>query len=255
MFDQRSYSKYSWIKVNALNENKYSKHFHTYLWTTILTSLAKHVVDVIIKPAEGIKYETLKQRLLSHFIPNRYERAAQLLNMRGTMLGFGDATHSNVRSNMLVLLGDEEPNSLFIQLFLEQLPEAIRKILMHSVIKNPHELANRANTMWTAEFTNTHAVSHSSRGRQDLPTLATKNLYYYHQTGNRATKYQAPCSFKPSKNESADRHWRPRLSATKHSKNLSTFDGHSLPQPWFRFCLPWRHTGGWQRRGRTPNAP
>ena len=79
-------------------------------------------MDVIIKPPEGNKYETLKQRLLSQFTPNWYERAAQLFNMRITMLGSGDAKPSSVMSNMLVLLGDEEPNSLFIQLFLEQLP-------------------------------------------------------------------------------------------------------------------------------------
>ena len=134
--------------------------------------------------------------------------------MRGTVLGFGDANPSSVMSNMLVLLGDEEPNSLFIQLFHEQLPEAIRKILGHSEIKDPRELANRADTMWTTEFTNTHAVSYSSRGRQDLPTLSTKNLCYYHQKfGIRVTKCQAPCNFNQSNYESADRHWCPRRSA------------------------------------------
>ena len=49
--------------------------------------------------------------------------------------------------NMLVLLGDEPSNSLFIQLFLEQMPASIRKVLMHLEISDPRQLAQKADTM------------------------------------------------------------------------------------------------------------
>ncbi len=62
------------------------------------------------------------------------------------------------------MLGDAEPisNLIFVWLFLEQLPENIRNVLMQKQLMDPQELVREADLMWTPNHIMANAVASTS---------------------------------------------------------------------------------------------
>ena len=128
-----------------------TKFYHVF--ASIDQNAAQHLTDIIAKPPEDPnKDEILKQRLLERFQPNRYHRAAMLLNMRGNKVADSGERPSTLMSRMLTMLGDAEPNFIFVWLFLEQLPENIRYILMQKQLMDPLELVREADSLMRSQI-------------------------------------------------------------------------------------------------------
>ena len=157
---------------------------------------SEHVLDIIKNlPPQG-KYSAIKERLISHSSLNDYQRAAQLLHMRG----LGDDKPSTLMNNMLALHGSNKPCYLFRQLFLEHMPDDIRAHLIQLNLTDPRLMAQKADIMWTMQRSSTNADS--SKGElknstQRKNTTASPNSYcfYHKQYGAKARKCQEPCSY------------------------------------------------------------
>ena len=85
-------------------------------------STATQAASFIANPPNQGKYRDLKAFLLKTFELSHSERAHRLLAIRG----LGDSKPSEHMEMMLNLLGTEEPNCLFIALFLQHMPPQVR---------------------------------------------------------------------------------------------------------------------------------
>ena len=161
-------------------------------------------------PAHG-KYEALKAYLLETFELSESERAQRLLEMRG----LGDGKPSELMARMLSLLGAEEPNFLFRELFLRHMPPQVRTALASRRITNPRELAAEADRFFLAARSSTpemlapirSSVRPADIRRPDGAAAATDNTemcYFHARFGAKARRCRPPCNYKPAGNEKAD---------------------------------------------------
>ena len=110
------------------------------------SSTAARTVGFITSPPALDKYGKFKAHLLKTFDLSRSERARRLFAIQG----LGDSKPSEHMEMMLNLLGTEEPNFLFIELFLRHMPPHVQTALANTVITEPRALAEEADRFFLA---------------------------------------------------------------------------------------------------------
>ncbi len=161
---------------------------------------ATRVVDLIEHPPANDKYNALKDRLITTFALSERERARALLDMPD----LGDDKPSALMDKMLALLGNHHPCFLFRELFLDRLPEDIHKILVHSEVQDPLQLAQAADRLHQTHCTSASAIRSEPPGRvsgrkgqyRGGPNQRNNPDYcYYHDRfGEKAKNCEPPCS-------------------------------------------------------------
>ncbi|XP_057695302.1 uncharacterized protein LOC130917681 [Corythoichthys intestinalis] len=114
--------------------------------TALSNRTASQVTRFVTSPPARDKYNALKDHLLKVYGLSQLERASRLLDING----LGERTPSQLMDVMLNLLGDEPPNSLFLVLFLRQLPAHVRTALGNSDVSDPRALAEEADRYFAA---------------------------------------------------------------------------------------------------------
>ena len=85
-----------------------------------------------------------------------YQRAEQLVNLPS----LGDRRPSQLMNTMLALLpGGYTPGFIFNFLFLQRMPADVRGLLAAQRIKDPRELATRADEYWVIRQRNSPVTS------------------------------------------------------------------------------------------------
>jgi len=131
---------------------------------------AGRVLDILQNPPTTEKYKALKTRLLDTFTLSEPERAARLLSMPG----LGDGKPSELMDKMLALMpAGKQPDFLFREIFMQQLPADIRPHLIQASIKDFRELAQAADKLCIGINANVNAVRHLPRSNSN--THATSN--------------------------------------------------------------------------------
>ena len=105
--------------------------------SALVRSTANRAASFIVNPPNQGKYRDLKAFLLKTFELSQSERAKRLLTIRG----LGDSIPSEHMEMRLNLLGTEEPNFLFMKLFLQHMPPQVRTALAGKRITDPRTLA------------------------------------------------------------------------------------------------------------------
>uniref|UniRef100_A0AAV2MGV3 DUF7041 domain-containing protein n=1 Tax=Knipowitschia caucasica TaxID=637954 RepID=A0AAV2MGV3_KNICA len=119
-----------------------TRYYHVV--SALRSSTATRTVSFITSPPAHGKYAGIKAYLL--FELSRSERARRLLSMQG----LGDSKHSEHMEVMLNLLGSEEPNFLFMELFLQHMPPHVQTALANTAITEPRALAEEADRFFLA---------------------------------------------------------------------------------------------------------
>jgi len=100
-------------------------------------------------------YETLKGKLVADYGRTKWQRAFALLDHPD----IGDRRPSRLMGDMLALLPTgEEPNTVFLALFLRRLPASMRDHLAAGNFNTPAEMATHADLLWDARATQSLAV-------------------------------------------------------------------------------------------------
>ena len=121
-----------------------------YVVSALGNSTASRVVSLLKNPPAREKYAALKAHLLKTFELSDTERASRLFSLQG----LGDSKPSELMDCMLDLMGEHEPNFLFVQLFLRQLPSQVRAALANTMITDCRRLAEEAdNFFWRVKGT------------------------------------------------------------------------------------------------------
>lgn len=179
------------------------------------------IVDLLnqITEQDEQPYERLKERLLAIFVPSKWARARQLIKHPP----LGDQRPTALMAQMLSLLPpDEQPQTLFLTLFLDRMPQNIREHLATGTFDTACDMAQYADQLWDARppdaaaiaaLAQEHArnVSPAPRGRSQnrtynrpptpfrSPSRNNNNhnsLCSYHKTfGTKAINCQQPCSW------------------------------------------------------------
>ena len=171
---------------------------------------ASRVVSLLKHPPAREKYAALKAHLLKTFELSDTERASRLFSLQG----LGDSKPSELMDRMLDLLGEHEPDFLFVQLFLRQLPSQVRAALASTTIVDCRRLAEEADKFFLAGQEHCVAAlfpAHVAAATQDESTLVaatvsrrqqssspqqSSGLCFYHEKfGPKALKCRSPCSF------------------------------------------------------------
>ena len=166
----------------------------------------------VANPPPTRKYAGLKAHLLKLFELSRPERARRLLNLPG----LGDRKPSEHMEMMLNLLGDEEPGSLFRELFMGHLPQRVRTALANSTAITPRDLAAEADLCFVADQAPASELLAPVRARSPprdgrRPTGATGEspgrkggwCFYHALHGPKARKCRSPCTFQRAGNDNA----------------------------------------------------
>lgn len=194
--------------------------------STIEADVLSQVSDVLCKPPDNEKYETLKKRLIAVFADSETGRIQKLL----TDLELGDKKPSQLLREMQNLAGDKVSGDFLKTLWLQRLPLNMRSILTISTDELP-KIADMADKIWEMNSSSFHANSveeapndstlqrmqqqiselsleiaklrgrsrHKSqtrsRDRSNYRRPNYRNVCYYHaKFGDRAFKCVQPCS-------------------------------------------------------------
>ena len=179
---------------------------------------ADQVVRLITSPPQQDKYGALKRHLLKLHSLSRRERARRLLNIGG----LGDRTPTQLMDYMLKLLGDEEPGSLFMELYMSQLPPHVRTSLGNSDTSDPRALAEEAEGFFTAtpRASHEHVAPVQQHADYTAPVQDTRAMaaqqrsrkqrnqpegwcFYHARFGAKAKECRAPCSYPAPGNAAA----------------------------------------------------
>jgi hypothetical protein len=125
-------------------KDSFDKYYH--LVAVLPPDMDRLVMDIIkVTPAQQ-PYETLKERLLSHFKMSEYERLERLF----TMPELGGRKPSAMLAAMLeVCPRGEENTRTFAGLFLHRLPRELRILLAHEDLSDLKVLAAKADALHT----------------------------------------------------------------------------------------------------------
>lgn len=170
--------------------------FH-YVVAAMDQETATRVLDVIEEVPAADPYTALKKRLLASFQLSEYERASALLHLPP----LGDRKPSQLMDSMLGLFGQNKPDFLFRQIFLEHLPDNVRSVLVHSGVTDCRELAQSADALHEANqqapSTQINKVSKPNKktlsGDKDKPER--KLCFYHKKWGTKAHRCLTPCSW------------------------------------------------------------
>lgn len=185
-----------------------ARYFHVV--SALGGSTAARTVGFITSPPAAGKYAAFKAFLLKTFELSRTERARRLLAIHN----LGDSKPSDHMEMMLSLLGTEEPNFLFMELFLRHMPQPVRTALANTTITEPRALAEEADRFFLATQRNSPEVlapmrSYNPHSRDTLTGRATDSqasggmCYFHSRFGAKAKKCRAPCNYKPAENSVA----------------------------------------------------
>jgi len=184
---------------------------------------ARQLEDILAQPPTEGKYDNLKERLLRTFRLSESERAAKLLRLSG----LGDRRPSQLMEEMLHLHQDKPICYLFKEIFLQQLPAAVRAHLSAEDFADPRQVALQADRLWSdflqADKPFASAISHvpispenttsllapvSQRGKAHTlnsspsvgPTSVARGqqstlCFYHRKYGAKAHRCQGPCSW------------------------------------------------------------
>jgi len=146
------------------------------------------------------------------------------------MSGLGDDRPSTLMDRMLALLGDNNPDFIFKELFLRQLPLDVRTAIANTPYTDMSSLAQAADQVWLSRAARqTCSAIMESEIEQDLEQVAsirtgkgkkqgkatstsskppaTGNSYcfYHNRFGERSTRCKPPCTYKQQGNGPASR--------------------------------------------------
>jgi len=186
---------------------------YAYIVAALDQDTATRVLDILQDPPDADKYKVLKDRLLQTFTLSESERAARLLNMPG----LGDGKPSELMDKMLALMPTgKQPDFLFREIFMQQLPSDVRSHLIQADIENFRELAKAADKLCVGPESSINAVRRLPR--QTTPTssyrpkhapIDTSNTpgpcFYHRKFGNAARQCRPPCNFSAAENFQAGR--------------------------------------------------
>ena len=166
-----------------------------------------------VVPSNHGKYRYLKAFLLKTFELSQSQR---LLAIRGLW----DSKPSKHMEMMLNLLGTEEPNFLFMELFLQHMPPQVWTALAGVRITDQHALAEEADQLFlaiqsfvpevlapTCRFSPPDNDRLANRTPVDAEGRASTGMCYFHtHFGAKAKRCRSPCNFKPTGNTKACAH-------------------------------------------------
>ena len=128
--------------------------------------------DIIIAAsgdAELEPFERLRERLVGSYTPSKWQLAHQIIHHPD----IGDRRPSQLMASMLALLpAGEQPNILFQALYLERLPEDMRKALGTIKFETCRDMAAHGDLIWDAAMEHSQvvaAVQPSPAGRSGSP--------------------------------------------------------------------------------------
>eukprot|EP00096_Caligus_rogercresseyi_P009774 TRINITY_DN3386_c0_g1_i1.p2 TRINITY_DN3386_c0_g1~~TRINITY_DN3386_c0_g1_i1.p2 ORF type:complete len:248 (+),score=10.91 TRINITY_DN3386_c0_g1_i1:1973-2716(+) len=177
---------------------------------------AKNVKDILRETPQKDSYERLKARLLEEFTLSIDERAARLLKFSSS----SSDTPTQILNQMMDLLPEgNEPDFLFIEIFLQQLPPPVRCNIRTHDRKDLRALAKLADVYaQDLSLSNINAVRPYSSFERKSRTPSPKSTssfqrassqlpltlcYYHRRWGDKARKCIPPCSFYIQGNGSA----------------------------------------------------
>ena len=189
---------------------------YCYVVAALGSSTASRLVSFLVNPPPHRKYEAIKAQLLNTFELSDAERANRLFSLNG----LGDSKPSELMDKMLNLLGAHQPDFLFVQLFLRQLPSQVRAALANTDTSNCRALAAEADKVFLAgqqhcasallpvqpglsppSDTTVAAAMPSFSRRQDPGRREDSSLCWYHvKFGAKAKRCISPCKFTVSGN-------------------------------------------------------
>ena len=191
--------------------NDDNRRYH-HVVAALPASVATRIVGLLSQPPAGDKYAALKFQLLYNFSLSDAERADELFALNG----LGARRPSQLMEHMLALLGDHAPGFLFIQLFLRQLPVAVRTALAGVPTGDLRAFAREADKFYIAQRSSgsgpsvfyTSSAPPATGGRDAAARVGRPprehGLCFYHERfGNKATKCRQPCSFAEQGNAQA----------------------------------------------------
>lgn len=193
--------------------------FH-YVVASLDSSVSSKVRSILRQPPS---YSALKTALLSKYSLTLFERAAQIR----AISSLGGRKPSEVMDEMLLLLGDNESDILFLHHFVSILPGYVRNVLSSSQERDPGKLAAEADCIFISgrpeqpiasvyedkeQGTSVDHVSRQQRKQSSSSSQFNKKstanppgLCYYHRIfGARALKCSRPCTWQ-SGNDNGDR--------------------------------------------------
>ena len=132
------FSQTAWFVQTQAQFADIARYYHVV--SVLGRSTATRAASFIANPPNQGKYRDLKAFLLKTFELSQSERAQRLLAIQG----LGDSKPSEHMEMMLNLLGTEEPNFLFMELFLQHMPPQVRTALAGARITEPGALAEEA---------------------------------------------------------------------------------------------------------------
>ncbi|KII63807.1 Retrovirus-related Pol polyprotein from transposon opus [Thelohanellus kitauei] len=172
---------------------------------------AGRMIDTLSKPPLEGKYENLKSKLLSVFGLTRRDRACKLLDMTG----LGDRKPSALLSEMSSLANGHTSCMLFEEIFLRQMPEAIRMQLAGQDFTNLDLVSERADELWQSmnsrrcesEINKVGQSKSTSNRPVSVSHTDSENkegwCFYHTRFGTKSYKCREPCSFANSTSKSA----------------------------------------------------
>ena len=198
------------IKAISVSKTKFY-----YAVASLPQEVATQILDLIRAPPAGDPYEVLRERLITLYSLNDYQRFEALVSLPLT----GDQKPSHLMNRMLALLPDDhKPDFILRGLFLRRLPIEVRSHLLQEKISDPRALALKADELFQSrvsspvnllaeqiEDVRVHAVAVKSRTspvarRSATPAPSSRSpvslgpCWYHKKHGSNAQQCRKPCS-------------------------------------------------------------
>ena len=107
--------------------------------------VASQILDLIRAPPAGDPYGVLRERLITLYTLNDYQRLEALVSLPLS----GDQKPSHLMNRMLALLPDDyKPDFILRGLFLRRLPIDVRSHLLREKVSDPRALALKADELY-----------------------------------------------------------------------------------------------------------
>jgi hypothetical protein len=136
----------------------------------------RRVLDVVERPDEETPYTSLKNRLLSSHELTDFQRIEKLFQMEP----LGGRKPSDLMNQMLEICPrGEERNKFFLFLFLQRLPKELRVMLTEEDLKEPRDLASKADRHWAMLAHQTHGVLANLTTEDDTDTSGVIAAAHY----------------------------------------------------------------------------
>ena len=186
-----------------------------YAVASLPQEVATQILDLIRAPPAGDPYEVLRERLVTLYSLNDYQRFEALVSL--TL--FGDQKPPHLMNRMLALLPDDhKPDFILRGLFLRRLPIEVRSHLLQEKISDPRALALKADELFQSrvsspvnllseqlEDASVHAVAVKNRTspvarRSATPAPSSRSpvspgpCWYHKKHGSKAQQCRKPCS-------------------------------------------------------------